>query len=332
MSSERRTIRPFRIDPRLERSLENAVLHYGDLACEAGNSVLVTTEYARRVPTLRWSSNDGFEDFKRDVRVGATDSGFDPALLTFVVTVRTGSLKTCEIVLLHPVSGCHELSNPSRIGERADGTRWDAFCADSHGAVVDAYVALTRDVNVSPERPLRPSRAGTWLAHATFRLRCESGAELFRPLPLDDERRQEFQLPKGTASFTQIDDDIADPQAGVEIAVFWVDKSLLETINAQARSPQAAYLQRQLMVCFFSDVVAEYARRDTDTDGPDNYEDLKESLIGRIVRLLADRSRPRRDRNDVLRLCRQDPAKAVALAQDVCAALPAALKSLEAQE
>ena len=332
MSSERRTIRPFRIDPRLERSLENTVLHYGDLECEEGNSVLVTTEFARRVPTLRWCNDADFDDFKRDVRVGATESGFDPALLTFVVTARTGSLKACEIVLCHPVSECRDLSNPSRIGERVDGSRWDAFCAGSHGAVVDAYVALTRDVNVAPERPLRPSRAGTWLAHATFRLRCESDAELFRPLPLDDERRQELELPKSTVSFTQIDDDVADSQAGLEIARFWVDQGLLEAIDAQARSPQAAYLQRQLMVAFFSDVVAEYARRDAGTDGPDNYEDLEESLIGRIARLLADRSRPRRDRDDVLRLCRRDPAKAVVLAQDVCAVLPAALKSLEAQE
>ena len=306
MSSERRTVRPFSgIDTRLERSLEKAVLSYGDLECEAGASVLVTTEYARRVPTLRWCSDDDFDDFKRNVRLGATESGFDPALLTFIVTARSPLLKTCEIVLCHPVSGCHDLSNPSRIGERTDGTRWDAFLADSHGAFVDAYVALTRDVNVSSERPLRPSRAGTWLAHVRFRLRCDSDAELFRPLPLDDEHRKELNVPKGTVSFTEIDDDVADPSAGVELARFWVDEALLEAINAQARSPQAAHLQRQLMATFLSDVVAAYATRGSNPDDPENYEDLKESLIGRVARLLADRSKPRRDRDDVLRLCRQ---------------------------
>ena len=335
MSSERRTIRPFKIDSRLERSLENAVLHYGDLECEAGASVLVTTEYARRAPTLRWCSDGGFDDFKRNVRVGATDSGFDPALLAFVVTARTGSLKTCEIVLCHPVSDCHDLSNPSPIGERPDGTRWDAFSADSHGAFVDAYVVLTRDVNVSPEHPLRPSRAGTWLAHASFRLRCESDAELFRPLPLDDEDRELLKLPKGTVSFTDVDSDVADPSSGVESARFWVDKALLEAVDAQAHSPRAAHVQRQMMAAFLTDVIAAYAARGADQDGPtpyDAYEDLKESLIGRVARLLADRSKPRRDRDDVLRLCRREPAKAAALAQHVCALLPAALKSLESQE
>ena len=332
MSSERRTIRPFRIAPRLERSLENAVLHYGDLECEAGESVLVTTEYARHVPKLRWCAAADFDDFKRNVRLGATDSGFDPAWLAFVVTARTGSLKTCEIVLCHPVSGCQSLSNPSAIGERPDGTRWDAFSADSHGAFVDVYVALTRDVNVSPEHPLRPSRAGTWLAHASFRVRCESDAELFRPLPLDDEDRMRLQLPKRTASFTEVDSDVADPSAGVESARFWVDKALLEAIDAQARSPRAAHVQRQMMAAFLTDVIAAYAAREADQDGPGTYEDLKESLIGRVARLLADQSKPRRDRDDVLSLCSRDPAKAVALVQDVCALLPAALESLESQE
>ncbi|MXW96329.1 MAG: hypothetical protein F4110_02000 [Acidimicrobiaceae bacterium] len=333
MSSERRTVRPFDIDWRLKRSLTDAVLHYGDLQCEAGDSVLVTTEYARRVPTLRWCSDDDFEHFKRNIGLGETEPGFDPALLTLVVTARTGSLKTCEIVLCRPVSECHDLDNPSRIGERRDGTRWTAFSADSHGAFVDAYVALRRDVDVSPEQPLRPSRAGTWLAHARFRLRCESDAELFRPLPLDEEDRKRLQLPKGTVSFTEVANDVADPSAGVESARFWVDKALLEAIDAQARSPWAAHVQRQMMASFLTDVIAAHAAREADADGPDDaYEDLKESLIGRVARLLADRSKPRRDRDDVLHICRRDPAMAVAFAQDVCALLPAVLESLESKE
>ncbi len=310
------------------------MLCYGDLECEAGSSVLVTTDYARRVPTLRWCADDDFDDFKRGIRLGATDSGFDPALLRFVVTARTGSLKTCEIVLSHPVSECHGLDNPSRIGERPDGSRPDAFCADSHGAVVDVYVALSRDVKVSAEHPLRPSRVGTWLAHATFRLRCESDAEIFRPVPLDDEKREQLNLPKGTISFTEFDGDVADPSSGVEVATFWVDEDLLAAIDAQARSPQAAQIQRQLMVAFLSDVIAEYAarHREDENGAGDHYRDVKDSLIGRVVRLLADRVKPVRDRDQVLRTLRDKPAEAVAMAQDACGLLAAARKSMAPQE
>jgi hypothetical protein len=310
------------------------VLCYGDLECEADSSLLVADDFTRREPTLRWCADDDFDHFKRDIRLGATESGFAPALLRFVVTARTGSLKTCEIVLTHPVSECHGLDNPSRIGRRPDGSRPDAFCADSHGAVVDVYVALARDVNVSAGHPLRPSRAGTWLAHATFRLRCESDAELFRPVPLDDGERERLGLTEGTVSFTEFDDDIADPSSGVEAATFWVDDGLLAAIDAQARSPQAAQLQRQLMVAFLSDVIAGYAsrRREDETGAGDDYSDVKDSLIGRVVRLLADRVKPGRDRDQVLRTVRENPAEAVAMAQDACGLLVAARKSMEPQE
>ncbi len=183
------------------------------------------------------------------------------------------------MVFAHSVSECHGLSNPIDLSARPDGARPDAFCADSHGAVVDAYVALVRDVNTSAGRSMRPYRVGTWLAHATFRLRCDSESELFRPHPLSDEERRNLKLPSGTVSYTEIDGDLTDALDGGESARFWVDKELLVEIDAGARTSQAEFLQRQLMADFITDVITAFASQ---TDGEiSSYADVADSLVGR---------------------------------------------------
>jgi len=335
MSSEKRTFRPFDVDQRLERALEGAELRFGDLTCEPGKSVTVDDgTYAPRTVSLTWAAAVGFDAFKSNLTDGAEAMGIDSQHIALAVTARSRALKLHELVFMRSFADLDDLTRSVVLDVGSDGTRRAVFLAETHGAFVDAYVVLTHDLQPSPRRGgMRPRRAGTWLARASFHVRTSAESELFRPYPLDAENRRRLRLGAETLSFVEFaGEDLLESIDESGGLTYWVDEELLTMLDAQSASPLARYLQRRIAVDLIGAVVHAYARVADDGDGPDtrrSYEELEDSIVGRVVRYLANAAKTDRDR--VLALCRERPEEAVALAEHAVGLRGAALKSLVPQ-
>ena len=336
MSSESRVLRPFNIDERLEEVLSDVVFSYSGLQCTPGGRVLVEDRsFGLRSPVLEWAPEPSFAEFKRDLALGATTTGLDKSLLCLAVTARSGYLKLCELVYCRRLDDLEGLGRVVRLDERPGGSRREVFRAARHGAVIDAYVALHRGVEPAP---LRPSRVGAWLAHASFRIECESDSELFRPMPLDDKNRNRLKLRASTSRFLELEGtSLAEPLANAEVPTLWVDEQLLGELDRMSASAVARHLQAQLALEVIGGVIFEFARLASgagDTVMADDYRDatydaVKDSLIGRIARLVAGPGATDSQRDLMLRTCRDNPRLVVAWAEEAVGLRAAALKSLE---
>lgn len=335
MSSERRTFRPFDVDQRLERALEGTVLRFDDLTCEAGEAVTVEDDtFAPGTVSLAWAAADGFSAFKSYLRAGAESMGIDSRQIALAVTARSGGLKLHELVFEQRFADLGDLDRSVVIEGAAGVSRRAVFLAETHGAVVDAYVVLTQDLEPPPRRVgMRPRRAGTWLARASFRVRTSGERELFRPHPLDAGNRRRLGLGAETLTFVEFDgDDLLERFDEGGVLTYWVDEDLLGMLDAQRASPQAQYLQRRFAVDLIGAVVHAFAGSLDDEHGEDrhrSYDDLEDSIVGRVVRYLANATKT--DRDWVLNLCRERPEMAVAMAEDAVGLRGAVLKSMVPQ-
>ena len=321
MSREKRTIRPYTVGSALRSSLdETEVLLDDDLSCKAGSSLTVDDgTFVRREVRLVWAAEGDFDRFWTKLTNAALETGVHPRWLRLVVVARSGSLKLAEKLVDHGLERLEDLERCTRLDLDPSGARRPVFCAGTHGAVIDAYVALSPDWTSGSlaERRL-PKRAASWLARATFRLEASAqAAALFRPRPLTEAMRDELRLPKGTLRFIDLkDQDLEETVEGTPDVDVLVDEDTLAALNANSASKAAVWFQRQLLLDFVNAVVFEYARSaDSGTTTTTSFEDVKDSLIGKVVRLIAEPNDEARDR--ALRQCRSDPARLVAWAEDV---------------
>ena len=333
MNSATRTIRPFDLDKRLEHLLADSVLHFGEQSCEAGRSIVVADGFEQSVARLRWVPDERFADFVQRLREGVSGSGLRLEDACVAVIARSRYLKINETVFRHSLADPGGLASSLRLDEDSSGSRRSVFCTSSNGLSIEAFVALAETVPIQRRAPLQPWRAGTWLASASFRVRCRNDAELFRPQPLDADDRNRLGLMQGTVTFAEFDGgELTDPEAASDDAcTFWVDKDLLERIDAQPRAPAAEFLQRWLFAEFLTAVIREFNSTATTSAAP-AYDDLRASMIGRVAALLAGSGAATERRAEVLRQCRDDPAKAIALAQDVLKLRRASLRAFGDQQ
>ena len=333
MSGETRTFRPFNIDERLAGALEQAEFSYGDLQCGVGERMLIEDRsFGMRSPTLSWSPEHQFKRFKQDLVTGIAATGLDASHLSLVVTARSGHLKLSEVAYCHPLADMAGINREIRLGNQLDGSRRAVFSTETHGATVDAYIALRRTI---PTVPLRPFRIATWLVRASFRIECESDSSLFRPRPLDEENRRRLRLRGGVTRFIEFEGgDLTDPISGGEIPTLWVDELLITDLDRMRNSPLARHLQLQLALDFISGVVFEFSRKAAGGDRRGEYavltyEDIKDSLLGRVVRFIAGSRAGSDQRQQVLKVCRDDPRLVIAWAEDSVGARAATFKALE---
>ncbi|WP_420610541.1 hypothetical protein [Candidatus Poriferisodalis sp.] len=333
MSSEKRTVRPFRTDARLDGLFAGAILSFGREQCLSGASVSIREDFERCTVALHLAPQDCFADFVQRLREGVIGTGLRLADTCLVVAARSGYLKSSEVVYCHSLDDPSALARVPRLDESGTGERREVFRAATHGVTVDCYLALARTLPSDQRVPLVPWRIGTWLSHARFRVRCWEDAELFRPQPLDQEKRTELGLPEGTVTFAEFDGDVADAEAdSADVCTFWVDEELLQTIDAQARSGTAEVLQRWLFAEFVAAVLHRYGVAALGTSAPqERMDDIRDSLFGRIVLLLAGRGADDEQLDALLNTCVNSPAEVIAVAQDRLRLRRAAVASLKGE-
>lgn len=311
MSVETRTLRPFDPPPQLEDALKLARFHMGNQICEPDSRIVVETpdDFLRAKPVLSWADDDAqLAQFHSLVQNGAEASGVPSAELGLVVLIYTRYLQIANVALCVPLNECQQVP---RVHSFAS-PRPRALQASTHGAVVSAQIALLRQ---QPKRPLAPWRKGTWLAKVTFRLALATEASLFHPTPLTDQVRAKLGLPRQTARYVELDDylDLLLPFEKVGPPTFYVDEELLSQLDSEPTSPRSKALQAQLVLDFITAAVATYHSR---RNGAGDWDDLKDSLLGRIVRLVAGAKASPAECRQVLARLEDDPAKFVALAEN----------------
>ena len=326
MSSETREFRPYRVDPRLQTALDGTSLRFGDLVCTSRGSVRVEDRtFSRRHASIEWADEGGFEQFKRDLRCGSMDSGFDPSSLVLVVVVRSGYLKSQELALEVPLSDLDQLDRVTPITSDQSGLRRTAFQAATHGVFVEVFVVLNRQLH---PKPLAAWRKATWLATATFRIRCEVDTALFRPMPLDRAKRDEWNRRDNvtwyddTTFFVEFDSgcDVTESLSDTEVPNLWVDEELLTMLDQHRTSAVAGAIQTQMVLHLISSVIFEFNRR-AGSEGADaeldtrSYQDLSSSLVGRIAKLIAGPKATQAQRSRVIDKMRTDPFAVVAWAE-----------------
>lgn len=312
MSRETRTLRPFSAPVVFGEALQFVQFHMGEQICDADSRITIesASDFLRAKPALSWARNDAeMETFRSLLNDGVTESGISPSQLGLVVTVYSGFLKMADICYQARLSDCSSLERLVPFSE----CRPRALQASTHGATVSAYVALLQR---QERRALQPWRKGTWLARVQFRLDLETTiTSIFRPTPMDDAKRRELGLPKGTARYFALNDhDPFRPYSDTEPPTFYVDEDLLSRLNAEATSPLSKALQAQMVCDFIIGLVLASNARNADQH---EWEDLKDSLIGRAVELVAGRNASLGDRENAFSLLRTDPTTFIARAEDV---------------
>lgn len=326
MSRERRTLEPYTVDPSLKSALRGATVWLDDECCAADSSLTIDDgSFGRREAWLTWASEEAFDDFKSRLTNGAYDTGIHPQWMRLVVVARTGSLKVAEKLIDVGLDDLDNLPRTVRLDRHPPDGRRFVFRTGHHGAIVDAYVALSP--HWTPDSPVErrlPKRPATWLARATFRLDARHTAALFHPRALDDAKREELGLPPGTVRYIDLrGQDLLQPIEGTPDVDVWVDEEVLAAVSASHTSAPALLFQRQLMLDFVASVVFEYSRQVHATapaSVDDSEDDFRASLIGKVVDLVlrgdtasgADNERRAR----ALQQCQSSPAKVVARAED----------------
>lgn len=326
MSRERRTLEPYTVDLSLKSALREVTVWLDGECCAAGSSLSIDDgSFGRREALLTWASEEAFDEFKSRLTNGAYATGIHPQWMRLVVVARTGSLKVAEKLIDIGLDDLDNLPRTARLDRHPPEGRWSVFRMGHHGAIVDAYVALSPDwAPHSPVERRLPKRSATWLARATFRLDARHAAALFHPRALDDAKREELGLPSGTVRYIDLrGQDLLQPIEGTPDVDVWVDEEVLAAVSASHTSAAAVLFQRQLMLDFVGSVVFEYSRT-VQAAAPaavdDSDDDFRASLIGKVVDLVLRSDTALEDDKErrvrLLRQCQSSPAKVVARAED----------------
>lgn len=310
MNRETRTVRPFIVEGRLASALDGVRFNLGRATCKPGGRILVQDpdEYLRAEPVLTWAQDDpAFDGFRGALTEGIARNRIEPVAASLIVTAQAPYLKLTDVVVSHPLSELPSL--PRRLTLRGTGGP-AALWANTHGAVITAYVALDREM---PEAgSLRPWLRGTWLARAVFRLKTDLPPVLFRPIPMKDDDRREHDLPRECARYLHMGDhDPLQSREDQPHPEFYVDADLLARIDRARGTPVAKALQVQLACDFIAGVVTDVATR-ADTEGDLEWEHVADSLWGRIVALAAKAGRDSQEPAALLGWARENPAQLLA--------------------
>ena len=312
MSKETRTVRPFRTAT-LGSILDGISLRFGERYCAAAGSILVDDpgEFTRSRGEIIWAREDGFDEFKNALSVGAAELEIDTSALGLFVTASTTYLKRAQEVFRCPLDNLDSLERVTLITPH---DRPVALRTGFHGAVIDTYLLLLRELE---KRPLFPWRKGTWLSRAKFRVDVEKGADLYRLTPLDDTIRAQLGIAPKAIRYVDLEDtDILASYGDFAPPRFYVDEECLTQLDARHSSPVGAALQAQLVQDFIAAVLWYSAANDDECElDAKSWEDIEDSLLGRVLRFVAGPGSSAEDRKTLLKTLGRNPENVVARAE-----------------
>ena len=312
MNSEARIVRPFVSFGDADALFRHARLAFGNQICEADSQIIFDgdpTEFLASGCAIEWSDSlEETETAIEEVQSALRDVGVELGEASLVILASSRYLQIADIVVAVPVS---DLSGAQHHVVEVAGQRARALRAVHHGFTISAYIALNAD---RESEPLRPHRRGTWLSATDFRVALESTSNLFQPRPLTDEVRRVLDLGSNVTRYIEWEDhNVVHDAEQQALPVLYVDQRILGQLDAHARTSASKAFQHQLVVDFIEAVIFEAAR----TPDLENmtYEDVRDSLVGRIIKMAAPKSSSYRQ--DLLDRIASDPRWVVAQVENV---------------
>ena len=286
MSTWARTIRPFVGIGTLQDVMSQCLLHFGADPCQADGTLHVDIsphEFLLRPVALDWTTDDdSFSAFRLALVAGASEAEIPLTDLALVVVTSTPFLRFSEIVFQHHLRDLESLPRSVNLTEGPPRPR--AFSAPHSGFRVDAFLVIAAS---RPRVPLRPYRKGTWLSRSRFVVTTTMATAILPPAPLTAEVRQRFRLPAKSMRYVDWNEhDVTEPHAMQNDPVLYVDEDLLAQLNSRRASATGRAVQVQLVVDFLSQVVQRGAAKGEDLLTY-TYDDIRESLLGSVVRIAA---------------------------------------------
>lgn len=314
MSRESRTIRPFAAGEEFARFFEQSILHFGKNSCLPEGTEVVEIpphEFLVRSIALSLSPDDAsFDQLRDDLREASNAGGLPLDALALLVVGRSSFLSTTEVVARFPLG---DLSGVPRVIDLVSGGRAGVFRRPFEGFIVEAFLYLDRPLE---PRPLRPHLRGTWLAKARYEIATKHGRPVFSISPLTEEVRARLRLPAKTVKYIDFGDhDLLEPIRISEPPIYYVDEEVLAQLTARKAAPASRTFQAQLALDFVAAVVWRASTRDSELEGL-TFDDVKDSLLGHVVRLAVGSGSGAAERERMLDMVRTSPERVIAYAED----------------
>lgn len=327
MTTATRTIRPYKGLGALSTVLEDMTMSFGPDVCQANKQLhleLHPHEFLVRPVQLEWAPDEAaFQRFAERVTNGLRAAELDPGSVEIVVVVKSSYLKLADIVFRWRASEIVGL--PRRVPITRGMTR--ALSAPYSG--FDIVVALVLACRL-PRSPLKPFRKGTWLTRATFGVETRLSHIAFSPTPLTPEIRRELRIGARAMRFVDLDGyNVTEPAEEQGDPKFYVDSELLAQLNTRRSSPVSVALQTQLVIDFISAIIM----RATEDDRRGlTYAEIRSSLLGSVIRLLAGEAAEESEYNKTLTGLLDNPSQAIANIEHVFNAPKMYLSALNSEE
>jgi len=325
VSTETRTVRPFVGVEGLEDALEGSVLHFGLDRCPgAGDNRdilvdLLPEEFLRRSISLEWAPDDeAFSVLKKQMAKSAEEAGIKLAALSLWVIAENAYMKHSDPVFKCSLDKLKTLERKVDLVDLIDGNkaRAPAFLCPSSGFRVTAYILLSQP---RKRTPLSPHLIGTWLAKSKFGVHTSASQGGFSMTPLTKEEREKLGLPKQTMRFFEFGDhNVFEPHSGQNPPLFYVDDGLLSQLQAHKTPPSEA-IQLQLALDMQLAIIRQALVEINSGDGGErdrNYDDVKTSLVGGLIRAAAGPGATGKARDIWLEHLRDQPEKVIAGLED----------------
>ena len=240
--SERRIVRPYLGVSGCQEAFDRVVLQVGTETCENEASIR-TQERALRESeiSIRFADSDeNYLSFVEELARTARELDYTEADLVVLAVATSPFRRLAEVVFSRSLAEMARGRPTATIAEV--GNRPEALSAAFHGFTLSVNLCLSRTV---PRRPLRPSRKGTWLARATFRVGTEIGDSGFQIEPLTNAIRDRYGLEPGVIRYVDLEDPTS-PAVNDEDVTLYVDEALLDQLAATPDTSGALVIQRQL--------------------------------------------------------------------------------------
>lgn len=312
MSTANRTIRPFKGLTALDNVLDTALLQFGPDRCPATKRIhvdLLAHEYMVRPVKLEWAPDDrSFTQFKAHIESGLRMAGIGAEAVELIAIAKSSYLKLADIVFRHRVSDLGSLERLIDITKGREGNRARALSAPFTGFELE--LALILAFHLKPAA-LKPFRKGTWLTRVQFGVETTLSQIVFSPIPLTPEIRHSLQISAKATRYVDLDGhDITRPATEQDEPKFYVDADFLAQLNARRNSLLSHAFQIQLALDFVSAIVRE-ASVNHDSDAF-TYEDVRTSVLGSVVRMLANASADEKQHDHILGQILNRPEAAIA--------------------
>lgn len=320
MSTESRDHRPFVVDASLESTLSRVKLRCGDQHClPNGRISLSRASFLHYTPILEFADDETrMTEYRRTLREALANSGLAPALASIVVSVRSGYLKSTDVVYRLTLDELERL--PSNI-PLVTADRPAGLAAPHHGCDITASIVLARDND--GQEPSRPRAKGYWMTQVSFSLNNDDHTRLYQIRKLTPETRGERGLGADVTKYLEVSDskDLVAPLDEGTIPILWLDEEVADAVDSPVNNSVSSLVQYDLAIYFLQECVrqfATYAQHETEgTYHEWNIQDIKQSVMGEIIRLAAGRDATDEALQNLLESAQSEPEKFCANLEDM---------------